>query len=287
MTSQSLRIYTYKITFEEVPYYYYGMHEEKKYGEKYWGSPITNKWCWELYTPKKQILEIFNNRKDAHEVEKRLIKPVLNDKWCLNANVGGLLSKEQYKKIGRMVYECKLGIHSFNKKERIEISKKAGKACYDMKLGVHARTKEQMLEDARKSVETHRKNKTGLFDPEKTMHIIGGRVSGKMNVESGHLQKISKLKYMCLETGFISSARGLSVYQIKRNIDTSKKKLLTEDEYREKTRRVFTVVSPEGEIFTCDDIDKFSKAHNLYKSHLVSLIDGKIKSHKGFHLPKV
>jgi hypothetical protein len=29
MTSQSPRIYTYKITFEEVPYYYYGMKAEK------------------------------------------------------------------------------------------------------------------------------------------------------------------------------------------------------------------------------------------------------------------
>ena len=60
MTSQSPRIYLYKITFEEVPYYYYGVHREKKYNEKYWGSPKTNKWCWKLYTPKKQILQLFD-----------------------------------------------------------------------------------------------------------------------------------------------------------------------------------------------------------------------------------
>jgi hypothetical protein len=29
MTSQSPRIYTYKITFEEIPYYYYGVKKEK------------------------------------------------------------------------------------------------------------------------------------------------------------------------------------------------------------------------------------------------------------------
>jgi hypothetical protein len=90
------RIYTYKITFEEVPYYYYGVKKEKHFNEEYWGSPYTNKWCWELYTPKKQILEVFEYSDDgyiiAQEVEKRLISPVLNDDWCLNENVGGIVS---------------------------------------------------------------------------------------------------------------------------------------------------------------------------------------------------
>lgn len=96
MTSQSPRIYIYKITFEEVPYYYYGVKKEKYFNEEYWGSPYTNKWCWELYTPKKQILEFFEYNDGgytrAQEVEKRLISPVLNDKWCLNENVGGIVS---------------------------------------------------------------------------------------------------------------------------------------------------------------------------------------------------
>ena len=56
----SPRIYLYKITFEEVPYYYYGVKKEKYFNEEYWGSPYTNKWCWELYTPKKQILQFFD-----------------------------------------------------------------------------------------------------------------------------------------------------------------------------------------------------------------------------------
>lgn len=285
MTLQSPRIYTYKITFEEVPYYYYGMHEEKVYGEEYWGSPVTNKWCWNLYTPKKQILEIFDTRKKAHEIEKRLIKPVLNDRWCINANVGGVLSMEQYKKIGKMTYERKLGIHAFNEEKRKKISQKAGKLNYERKLGVHGRTKEQMTQDGRKSVETHRKNKTGAFDPERRIHKKGGKIGGRLNAESGHLQKISELKYICLETGFISSARGLSSYQRKRNINLSKRRLLSENEYREKTRRLFNVVSAEGKVFVSDDIDKFCKEHNLSKSHFVNLIDGKILSHRGFHLP--
>jgi hypothetical protein len=112
MTSRSPRIYTYKITFEEVPYYYYGVHKEKKFDEYYMGSPYTNKWCWEFYTPKKQILQFFDFTDEgwieSQEVEKQLIKPFYNtDKWCLNENCGGNFSLkisretgEKYKKLG-------------------------------------------------------------------------------------------------------------------------------------------------------------------------------------------
>ena len=66
----SPRIYLYKITFEEVPYYYYGVHKEKKFDEYYMGSPITNKWCWEFYTPKKQILEVFEFSEEPYEYDE-------------------------------------------------------------------------------------------------------------------------------------------------------------------------------------------------------------------------
>jgi hypothetical protein len=286
MTSQSSRIYTYKITFEEVPYYYYGMHEEKKYDEEYWGSPKTNKWAWEFYKPKKQILETFGSRKDAYEVETRLIKPVYNtDKWCLNANVGGVLTKKQYKEIGEKTYKLKIGIHSFTKDQRVKNSRKAGKTAYELRKGIHGRSKEQMTKDGQKSTETHRKNKTGAFDLEKKIHSKGGKIAGRKNVESGHLEEISNLKYICTETGFISSARGVSFYQIKRGINKSKKRLLSEEEYREKTRREFTIISSKGEVYKDNNIDKFCKDHNLTKTLFIDLLDGRKISHMGFHLP--
>lgn len=231
------RIYVYKITFEEVPYYYYGMHQEKVFDEEYWGSPKTNKWAWELYTPKKQILQLFSTRHEAYEIEKRLIKPFLDEKWCLNENVGGFVSLEQYKKAGK------------------------------------------------KAAETHKKNGTGCFDPNHEISRRGGLLGGRTNVESGHLRQISELKYICLETGFISSARGLASFQKSNGIDTSKRRLLTPEEYREKTRREFTVVSAEGEVFTGDDIDQFCKEHNLIKTSFVKVLDRKICHHYGFHLP--
>jgi hypothetical protein len=152
MTSQSPRIYIYKITFEEVLYYYYGVHKERKYNEYYMGSPVVHKWCWELYTPKKQILELFDftdeGWMEAQEIETRLIKPVYNtDKWCLNESCGGKISlnvrRETGRKVGKKIYEEKKGIHSLSFEERSEMGKTAGKICYEEGKGIHAETTEQ------------------------------------------------------------------------------------------------------------------------------------------------
>lgn len=70
-----------------------------------------------------------------------------------------------------------------------------------------------------------------------------GRKLGENNVESGHLRRISssggkavgkqnaialsKRKFQCLETGFISTAGGLARYQMKRGIDRTQKREVT------------------------------------------------------------
>ena len=176
MTSQSPRIYTYKITFEEVPYYYYGVHKETIFGEEYWGSPKTNKWCWELYTPKKQILQLFDFTDegwiDALEVEKRLIKPFFNaDKWCLNEHCGGKFSlkhqKEAAKKGGKI----------------------GGKKSYELGVGVHGRTKEKMSEDGKrggtKAAKTHKELGLGLYSLTTEQRSENGKKNGKKCYELG------------------------------------------------------------------------------------------------------
>ncbi len=227
MTSQSPRIYLYKITFEEVPYYYYGVHKEKVFNEEYWGTPITHKWCWEFYTPKKQILQLFDFTDEgwmkSQEVEKRLIKPFFNtDKWCLNESCGGNFSLEQKSKAGKMggkisgkkskenktgvcgrskeqmsedgrrggqkIKELGLGIFSLSPEQRSENSKKAGKLNYELGIGIHGRTKQKVIEDAKKAAKV-----------------------------------INSQKWMCLETKFVSTFGPLTRYQRKRNIDTSKR----------------------------------------------------------------
>ena len=180
MTSQSPRIYIYKITFEEVPYYYYGVKKEECYNQEYWGSPKTNKWCWELYTPKKQILQVFpytdEGWLEAQEVEKRLIQPVFNtDKWCLNESCGGKISLKVLRETGK-----KYGSIG---------GKIVGKNHYQNKTGFFSITPEQRKEASKKASETNKKNKTGIFGitPKKRSEISkkSGKIGGRKIVELG------------------------------------------------------------------------------------------------------
>jgi general stress protein YciG len=263
MTLQSPRIYIYKITFEEVPYFYYGVHKEKKFDEYYMGSPVTHKWAWDFYTPKKQILQLFEysdeGHAEAYKVEKRIIKSFYNtDKWCLNENVGGVMSLEICSKGGKRSYELGLGVHARTKEQMIEDSKKAGKRAYELGLGVHARTKEQMQEQGRINGNNTYLLGSGIHaqTPEERLEICskGGKKvyelglgvhartkeqmaeQGKINYELGlglatvskeqmreNIKKVNSQKWMCLVTGYISNPGGLNSYQKARGIDRSKR----------------------------------------------------------------
>jgi hypothetical protein len=206
MTSQSPRIYLYKITFEEVSYYYYGVHKEKNFDEYYMGSPVTHKWCWEFYTSKKQILEVFDYTDEgwleALEVEKRLIKPFYQtDKWCLNESCGGRISldilRENGKKVVEFQHKHKVGGIYLTKEERSKIGKKTGKKAAETNkknnTGLYALTTEQRKENGRKygpkagfiSGKKQYKNKTGMFSltPEQMRENCrkGGKIGGKIN----------------------------------------------------------------------------------------------------------
>lgn len=99
------RIYVYKVTFEEIPDWYWGIHKESKYGEFYLGSPTTNKWKWNFYTPELTLLQVFDYSekgwKEAKLLENRLILPDLNNPLCLNESAGGIMSLESCREGGR------------------------------------------------------------------------------------------------------------------------------------------------------------------------------------------
>jgi len=250
MTSQSPRIYTYKITFEEVPYYYYGMHEEKVYDEKYWGSPISNKWCWKFYTPKKQILETFSSREDAAKIERRLIKPFYNtDKWCLNANCGGFFSLDTCSKAGKIgggkIKNLGIGIFSLTLEQRKEnyrfAGKHGGKKTKELGVGIHGLTEEEMSKNGRMGgkIGGNKSYELGVGVHARTLEKMsedgkmGGKKSAKLSLGAHRLTKeerqeivakTNSQKWVCLETGFITSPGALSGYQKARGIDTSKRK---------------------------------------------------------------
>lgn len=125
------RIYTYKITFEGNSYFYFGVHKEKKYGEEYWGSPISHKWVWKFYHPEKQILEVFHDWEEAKEVENRIIAPFLNDPLCLNEAVGFKMSLSSCSKGGKQAQKVlkkkKAGFYGPKTQAQLESSLREGK----------------------------------------------------------------------------------------------------------------------------------------------------------------
>jgi hypothetical protein len=231
MTSQSPRIYIYKITFDEVSYYYYGVHKEKTFGEEYWGSPYTHKWIWEFYTPKKQVLQLFDFTDqgwvEANEIEKRIIRPFFNtDKWCINENCAGIFSighqKEAGRKGGKTAYEKGVGVHGYTKEQRSENIKKnmekIHKTQKELGIGFWGMTREQRQENGRKGEEKRKTLKLGIYgiSPERRIEITkkAGKIGGS---------KAGNQKWMCLETGYVTNAGALTNYQKKRGIDTSKR----------------------------------------------------------------
>jgi hypothetical protein len=231
------RIYVYKITFLEVPYYYYGVHKEKNFNEEYLGSPVTNKWCWELYTPKKQILELFDYTDEgwlkSQEVEKRLIKPFYNtDKWCLNECCNAKVSINILRENGKRNFLNKKGCFSLSEDERIEVSRKAGKKAKEQKKGIHSQTIEQLSESGKKGGRKNKENKTGFCgrsrqkmseDGKKATERareLGVGIYGLCSEEKSKAGKIgAKQKWRCLITNYISNAGSLTRYQKARGID--------------------------------------------------------------------
>jgi hypothetical protein len=264
------RIYTYKITFEEVPYYYYGSKKEKHFNQEYWGSPVTNKWCWELYTPKKHILELFDYTDEGYEkcikVENRLIKPVLNDVWCLNERCGAIvsldvlrksarrkvenkigifaLSSEELSKLGkkggsiggpkgvRTQMENEIGIFGLSDKERSENAKKAGNKCKELGVGICGLTIEQRRDIQRKSVEKQKQNNTGIFG-------LTAEQRAEIGAKNGERNRV----------------------------------LLT---------KRYAFISPTGELFEGANISQFCREQNLSNSMMCKVLNGKRKQHKGW-----
>jgi hypothetical protein len=237
MTKNSPRIYTYKITFEEVFYYYYGVHKEKKFDEYYMGSPVTHKWCWNFYTPKKQILQLFDFTDEgwleAQDVEKRLIKPFYNtDKWCLNENCMGIYSLKQASKAGKIGgnknKELGLGICGLTFEERSKNGKVNGKT--GGKIGGN-KTKELG---------------SGIFGltPEKLSEF--GTIGGKLGGEKAKELKLGFHAYTTEERKEL----GKKCYDEGKGIASLTKEQLGEnakkaDEFNRKNKIGFYAITPE------------------------------------------
>lgn len=210
---KSPRIYTYKVTFEEIPHWYWGVHKEKKYGEPYLGSPTTHKWMWDFYTPVTQLLEFFpctdEGWAEALKVEKRLISSDLDNPLCLNESCAGVYSLETLRKSGAKV----AAMHLQEKDERgkpkhyVEMGKaSAAKPENREKLRTRAReTVKRMNEivhseknEEGKSLHTLRLNESlhQLKDENgKSLHTLKLHTEKDVDGKSAHAKKMAEARW--------------------------------------------------------------------------------------------
>ena len=168
-----------------------------------------------FYIPKEQAIEI--GRK-------------LGEKYGKTAgSKGGKIG-------GKLQYENKIGMFSLSFEERSEI----GKKTYELGIGVHGQTKEQRTNNGRKGVKTQKELGIGIFNftTEQRKEIGKKLYENKSGIHGLTKEEIvknakkgakiggkitSSQRWMCTETGHISTPGGLSVYQKARKIDTSKR----------------------------------------------------------------
>lgn len=284
------RIYTYKITFKEVPHYYYGVHKEKKYDDEYLGSPITHKHYWEHYTPQKEILKEFpctdEGWIEANEEERSLIKPVYNtDPYCLNENCGGIISLEVSREVGKR--NAQYYIENYSKHYTF-------------------RNPNGEIISGRNYTEFARKYNLA---PSNVGFVLNGKrksVSGwtLVNTESNYISpttpKIIELKS---PTGEIIRKVGLRKFCRKYNLN---ERAITNVIFGKKNNHKgwtlphtnvllsnkgnpikFELKSPDGKIFKGDCVVTFAKEHGLNYSHLKLVLRGELNHHKGWTNPNI
>ena len=120
-------------------------------------------------------------------------------------SLAGFYSKEEVihqvtitasKKGGNITKELGVGVHGLSKEQRSENGKKGGKLggekCKELGKGIHSQTPEER----------------------RKLSSEGGKVASKIT---------NSQKWICTETGYISTAAGVVSYQKGRGIDTSKR----------------------------------------------------------------
>jgi hypothetical protein len=190
--------YVYKITFDEVPHFYFGVRGRDPDGDPYLGSPKTHRCYWETYTPKKQIFSVYNSWERACEIEKELIRQNWKNRYCLNESCGGFFSPQANSKGGRIG-------------GRKGAKKLQERRANDPELA--ARCREASARGAKKFHE--RRANDPEFDARFREAVAKNR------------KKANSQRWQCTVTGYISTPGPLARYQKKRGIDPKNRIQLT------------------------------------------------------------
>ena len=177
-----MQYYTYKITFKDLPcYFYYGKHKDD--GKPYFGSPKTWACFWTQFEPEIQVLQRYKTAREVNAAEKSTIRATWEDKYSLNENCGGDFSEEICRANG------KASMAKMSRETRVA----NGKAIAETNLLPNCSA-------------NGKANAAANFTPE---------------ILSSNASKVNKQRWLCLVTGHVSSPGNLSRYQKARGIDTT------------------------------------------------------------------
>jgi hypothetical protein len=176
---------------------------------------------------------------------------------------GGKISGEKHK-------ENKTGVCGQSPEKMRENGKKGGKITgnksKENKTGIFGLSPEEKSEAGKKGGNKNKENKTGIF----------GRSPEKMSEDSKKAGKTtSSQKWQCTETGYASHAAGLTRYQNKRGIDTSKR-------IKVDGPRGWKITFEDGRVIVITIPLKVWAEENGYSYDcLLDVRRGKTKNHKG------
>jgi hypothetical protein len=119
-----------------------------------------------------------------------------------------------------------------------------GRKIHELKLGIHGFSKEEIINNAKK----------------------GGRVGSKVS---------NSIKWKCTDTGYTSTAGGLTCYQNKRGIDTSNR-------IKVDGPRSWEITFEDGRVIVINKSLKSWAEENGYKYYnLINVKTGKSLNHRG------
>jgi hypothetical protein len=182
---------------------------------------------------------ILHNRTDGGEgcsgrIKTEEEREKIRARMCGENNpfYGKIYTKEERQNLsekmsGKKTKELKKGIFSRTEEQKKEDRSKGGKVggknggekVKELKIGIFSRSEEQRILDARNGALVLKELNLGICSLTHEQLSENGKKGGKIAVKN-----LISQKWMCLETEFISTSAGLSHYQRKRGIDTSRRK---------------------------------------------------------------
>jgi hypothetical protein len=237
--------------------FYIGSRSSKQLPEKdtgYWGSPVTFKYLWEDTTlsKTKHILKVC----DSHEEMVKLEPKYITEAWkkygdlCLNRAAGPHIREDVSRKSGLDAVKNKTGVHSSSVSHEQKVKwasnagKVGGKVTAENKLGAFSLSKEEQLKNRSK----------------------GGKVGGKQNWDNN----------VGLRTWYESKSKE-ELFQFHSELGKKGGAVIAE-----KKAVSYSLISPDGEIFTGRNVAAFCREHNLRRRSIHRIVLGQRPHHKGW-----